>query len=66
MKKAPETKAAEKIAREVFGFDLEYRGCDGYDFFDSDRGCISVGSLQEALERAYRAGAESVKGRACK
>lgn len=61
MKKSAEEKAVEKIALEVFGFGIEEMGSDGYDFFDSDRGCISVRSLQAALERAYRAGAASVK-----
>ncbi len=54
-----ETKAAEKIARETFGFGLEDMGCDGYDFFDSDRGSISIRALREALEKAYLAGAAS-------
>lgn len=61
MKKTAEEKAVEKIALEVFGFGIEEMGSDGYDFFDSDRGCISVRGLQAALERAYRAGAASVK-----
>lgn len=63
-KKTAEAKAIEKIAAEVFGFGLESMGCDGYDFFDSDRGCLSVGCLQAALEMAYRAGAASVKAAA--
>ena len=61
MKKSAEAKSIEKIALDVFGFGIEEMGSDGYDFFDSDRGCISVSGLQTALERAYRAGAASVK-----
>lgn len=56
-----EQKLLEKITNEVFGFGLEEMGCDGYDFFDGDRGCISILGLQAALERAYQAGKESAK-----
>lgn len=51
------------IAKQSFGFDLEPIGCDGYDFFDSDRGSISVGALQDALEKAYLAGAQAERDR---
>lgn len=61
MKKTAESKAVEKIARDVFGFGLKPMNNDGCDFFESDRGDISIWRLQEALEKAYRAGAASVK-----
>lgn len=49
----------DAIAQEVFGFSLESMGCDGYDFFENDRGTLSVGSLQAALEKAYLAGMQN-------
>lgn len=40
--------AINEIAKRVFGFDIEPRNSDRYDFFDSDRGSISVRVLAEA------------------
>lgn len=60
-KTSKEAKEIQKIAMDVFGFSLEAKNSDGYDFFDSDRGSISVWSIQKALEMAYQAGAATGK-----
>ncbi len=60
-KTSKKAKKIQKIAMEVFGFSLEAKESDGYDFFDSDRGSISVWSIQKTLEMAYQAGAAARK-----
>lgn len=60
-------KEFEGIAHNIlFIKTLEYRGCDGYDFYDNDDGSISVGNLQEALQCAYNLGLKEANKEASK
>lgn len=43
-------------AKAVAGKWFEIKHLDGYDFFDGDRGCISIGTLCRWLDMAYAAG----------
>lgn len=53
-----EAATLEKIAREVLHLEtLETRNSDSLDFHD-----MSVWSIKEALEAAYRAGQQAAKG----
>ena len=57
-------RAINKIAKEILNLDnLKEMNCDSYDFFDSDRGSISIWGLKKALEEAYKAGQKSNEGK---
>jgi len=50
-------KTIKKIAKESLDIDtLETRNSDHYDFHD-----VSVWGIREALEKAYKAGQQSIK-----
>lgn len=58
-----EQKIAE-IAKQVFGFGIEPMNSGGHDFFESDRGTISVHKLADALTKAYQAGVDEERAKA--
>lgn len=50
-------------AKAVDGKWFEIKHRDGYDFFDGDRGCISIWGLCRWLDAAYAAGLEDGRKR---
>lgn len=46
----------KRALKELGLDDFEYKDSDSQDFFDSDRGSISIGALEDAVDHAYQEG----------
>ena len=54
--------AFNHVVKKDFHFDdLKYKNSDDYDFFDNDRGSLSVGAIEDALSKAYEAGVQKAR-----